>query len=107
MIDYGSQGVVPSEAVLNSGTKQVVFIAKPGGYFEPREIKVGDQFDGRYVVLAGLKPGEKIVASGNFLSDSESRLGGAMQGMAGMSGAPAAKKSKFHTIETLENPEVM
>ncbi len=91
-IDYGLQVVVPSEAVLNSGTKQVVFIAKPGGYFEPREIKVGNQFDGQYAGLAGLKPGEKIVASGNFLIDSESRLGDAMQGMAGMSGAPAAKK---------------
>ncbi len=84
-IDYGKQLVVPSEAVLNSGTRQVVFIAKPGGYFEPREIKVGGQFDGQYAVLTGLKPGEKIVASGNFLIDSESRLGAAMQGMmAGM-----------------------
>ncbi len=91
-IDYGMQLVVPSEAVLNSGTKQVVFVAKPEGYFEPREIKVGDQYDGQYAVLAGLKQGEKIVASGNFLIDSESRLGDAMQGMAGMSGAPAPKK---------------
>jgi Cu(I)/Ag(I) efflux system membrane fusion protein len=91
-IGYGMQVVVPSEAVLNSGTSQVVFVAKPGGYFEPREIKVGDQFDGQYAVLAGLKPGEKIVASGNFLIDSESRLGSAMQGMAGMSATPAAKK---------------
>ena len=91
-IDYGSQILVPSEAVLNSGTRQVVFIAKPGGYFEPREIKVGDQFDGQYAVLAGLKPGEKIVASGNFLIDSESRLGSAMQGMAGMPGTSADKK---------------
>lgn len=91
-IDYGMQLVVPSEAVLNSGTKQVVYIAKPGGYFEPREIKVGDQFNGQYAVLAGLTPGEKIVASGNFLIDSESRLGDAMQGMSGMSGGPAPKK---------------
>ncbi len=80
-INYGKQVVVPSEAVLNSGTRQVVFIAKPNGYFEPRDIKVGDQFDGQYAVLAGLKPGEKIVASGNFLIDSESRLGTSMQGM--------------------------
>jgi Cu(I)/Ag(I) efflux system membrane fusion protein len=91
-IDYGMQIVVPSEAVLNSGTRQVVFIAKPGGYFEPREIKVGDQFDGQYAVLAGLKVGEKIVASGNFLIDSESRLGDAMQGMAGMSVKPTGEK---------------
>ncbi len=91
-IDYGTQIVVPSEAVLNSGTRQVVFIAKPGGYFEPRDIKVGDQFDGKFAVLAGLKVGEKIVASGNFLIDSESRLGDAMQGMSGMSATPPAKK---------------
>jgi RND family efflux transporter MFP subunit len=80
-VDYGTQTLVPSEAVLNSGTRQVVFIAKGDGYFEPRDIKIGDQFDGQTVVLAGLKPGEKIVASGNFLIDSESRLGAAMQQM--------------------------
>lgn len=90
-IDYGMQTLVPSEAVLNSGTRQVVFVAKPNGYFEPREIKVGNQLDGQTVVLAGLKPGEKIVASGNFLIDSESRLGTAMQGMAGMGMSSANK----------------
>jgi RND family efflux transporter MFP subunit len=92
-VDYGAQTLVPSEAVLNSGTRQVVFIAKPNGYFEPRDIKIGDQFDGQTVVLAGLKPGEKIVASGNFLIDSESRLGAAMQQMmASMPGMDMGKK---------------
>ena len=92
-VDYGTQTLVPSEAVLNSGTRQVVFIAKPNGYFEPRDIKIGDQFDGQTVVLAGLKPGEKIVASGNFLIDSESRLGAAMQQMmASMPGMDMGKK---------------
>ena len=80
-VDYGVQTLVPSQAVLNSGTRQVVFLAKPDGYFEPHDIKIGDQFDGQTVVLAGLKPGEKIVESGNFLIDSESRLGAAMQQM--------------------------
>ena len=91
-IDYGMQTLVPSEAVLNSGTRQVVFMPMPGGYFEPREIKVGAQFDGQYAVLAGLKPGDRIVASGNFLIDSESRLGTATQGMAGMPGMSPTKK---------------
>jgi RND family efflux transporter MFP subunit len=77
-VDYGVQTLVPSEAVLNSGTRQIVFIAKADGYFEPREIKVGKQFDDQYEVLAGLKPGEKIVASGNFLIDSESQLQAAL-----------------------------
>ena len=92
-VDYGTQTLVPSQAVLNSGLKQVVFVAKPDGYFEPREIKIGDQYDGQTVVLAGLKPGEKIVASGNFLIDSESRLGAAMQQMeASMPGMDMSKK---------------
>ncbi len=81
-VDYGVQTLVPSQAVLNSGTRQVVFLAKPDGYFEPREIQIGGQFDGQTEVLAGLQPGEKIVKSGNFLIDSESRLGAAMQQMA-------------------------
>ena len=94
-VNYGAQTLVPSEAVLNSGTRQVVFIAKGDGYFEPRDIKIGDQFDGQTVVLAGLKPGEKIVASGNFLIDSESRLGAAMQQMmASMPGMDMGKGKK-------------
>ncbi|MFP5207750.1 MAG: efflux RND transporter periplasmic adaptor subunit [Acidobacteriota bacterium] len=94
-VNYGTQTLVPSEAVLNSGTRQVVFIAKGDGYFEPRDIKIGDQFDGQTVVLAGLKPGEKIVASGNFLIDSESRLGAAMQQMmASMPGMDMGKGKK-------------
>lgn len=94
-VDYGTQTLVPSEAVLNSGTRQVVFIAKPNGYFEPRDVEIGDQFDGQTVVLVGLKPGEKIVASGNFLIDSESRLGAAMQQMmASMPGIDMGKGKK-------------
>lgn len=80
-IDYGSQIVVPPDAVLDSGDKQTVFVALPDGYFEPREIKTGAKLDDKVIVLSGLKAGEKIVTSGNFLIDSESRLKSAMGGM--------------------------
>ena len=80
-INYGDQLVVPKEAVLDSGTEQIVFVAHGGGMFEPRRITVGPQMDGQVVVLAGLKPGENIVTSGNFLIDSESRMKNAMAGM--------------------------
>lgn len=80
-IDYGVHTLVPSEAVLDSGTRQIVFVAKPEGYFEPREVKLGPQVDGQAVVLSGLEAGETIVTSGNFLIDSESRLKSAMGGM--------------------------
>jgi multidrug efflux pump subunit AcrA (membrane-fusion protein) len=80
-INYGDKLVVPKEAVLDSGTEQIVFVAHEKGMFEPRRITVGSQMDGQVVVLAGLKPGETIVTSGNFLIDSESRLKNAMAGM--------------------------
>jgi RND family efflux transporter MFP subunit len=73
-VNYGTQIVVPEGAVLDSGKEQSVFIAKGDGHFEPRKITTGAKLDGKVVVVAGLKPGETIVTSGNFLVDSESRL---------------------------------
>ena len=80
-ISYGNQVFVPQEAVLDSGTEQIVFVALSDGYFEPRKVQLGPRLDSRIVVLSGLKLGEKIVTSGNFLIDSESRLKNAMGGM--------------------------
>jgi RND family efflux transporter MFP subunit len=81
-VSYGNQIVVPEEAVLDSGKEQRVFVAKGDGYFEPHHITIGAKLDGKVVVLSGLKAGETVVSSGNFLVDSESRLksaSGAMQ----------------------------
>lgn len=93
-ISYGTQIVVPAEAVLDSGAEQVVFVAHENGFFEPRKVKLGTEAEGRYVVLEGLKPGEPVVTSANFLIDSESRLKSAMSSMAGMGhgSAPAGKE---------------
>src|SRR5262249_13373932 len=93
-IDYGRRLVAPQEAVLDSGSEQLVFVAHEGGYFEPRKIRLGPKVDNNFIVLGGLKAGEKIVTSANFLVDSESRLesGAGEMGMPGMShgdGAPA------------------
>jgi RND family efflux transporter MFP subunit len=78
-VDYGSQILVPQEAVLDSGTDQRVYIVRPGGVFEPRKVTIGPVIDGNAAVLSGLKAGETIVVSGNFLVDSESRLKGQTQ----------------------------
>jgi Cu(I)/Ag(I) efflux system membrane fusion protein/cobalt-zinc-cadmium efflux system membrane fusion protein len=67
--------VIPSEAVLDTGEKQHVFISLGQGRFEPREIKLGLQSnDDRRQVLSGLKGGEEVVTSAQFLLDSESRF---------------------------------
>jgi RND family efflux transporter MFP subunit len=68
--------VVPQSAVLNSGDRQVVFVDLGDGHFEPRNVQIGADRDGRIEILGGLKAGERIVTSGNFLLDSESRLRG-------------------------------
>ena len=85
-IDAGRKLAVPDEAVLDSGLRKVVFLDKGEGRFAPAEVKVGNKFDGYYEVLAGLSPGERILASASFLLDSESRLKEAMGAMAGMPG---------------------
>jgi len=73
-IDYGNQIVVPQEAVLDSGKEQTVFVAHEGGSFEPRKITTGAKVGAKVMVLSGLKAGETVVTSGNFLIDSESRM---------------------------------
>ena len=80
-VDYGTKVLVPQEAVLDSGTEQQVFVVHAGGMFEPRKVTLGPVVDGNVAVLAGLKAGETVVVSGNFLIDSESRLKNAMSGM--------------------------
>jgi RND family efflux transporter MFP subunit len=77
-VDYGTKIIVPQEAVLNSGIEQHVFVVHEGGLFEPRKVSIGPVVDGNAVILSGLKAGETIVVSGNFLIDSESGLKSAM-----------------------------
>lgn len=84
-INYGSRLVVPQEAVMDSGSEQLVYVSLGNGYFEPRKVQLGGKVENKYLVLAGLKAGENVVTSGNFLIDSESRLKSAAGGM-GMPG---------------------
>ena len=71
---------VPQPAVLNSGERQVVFVDRGNGYLEPRRVEVGRQYSGSIEIRSGLKAGERIVVSGNFLVDSESQLQAATAG---------------------------
>ena len=66
--------VVPETAVLNSGDRKVVFIDLGEGKFEPHNVTTGAQSGGRVQILTGLKEGDRVVTSGNFLIDSESQL---------------------------------
>ncbi len=73
-VPLGNQLVIPVSGVLQSGTRQIVFVDRGAGYLEPRDVQLGPQAGEQYVVLKGLKAGERIVTSANFLIDSESQL---------------------------------
>ena len=77
-VDLGQALVIPDDAVLDTGRRQVVFVALGGGRFSPREVSVGERSEGRAQVLSGLEPGEQVVVKAAFLLDSESRIRSAL-----------------------------
>ena len=70
---------IPASAVIDSGTRQVVLIAKGEGRFEPRPVKLGRRGDGYVEVLDGISKGEEVVTAATFLIDAESNLRAALQ----------------------------
>jgi RND family efflux transporter MFP subunit len=76
--------MVPADAVMDFGLKQTAYVDRGNGYLEGRKVRIGQRSGNRVEILAGLRPGERIVTSGTFLIDSESRLraGTAMSGPA-------------------------
>jgi Cu(I)/Ag(I) efflux system membrane fusion protein len=90
-IPLGMRLVVPEEAVLNSGTRQILFVDRGQGRLEPRDIQIGVSAEGYYEVQKGIASGERVVTSAAFLIDSESQLQSAL-GMMGMPGMEMGKK---------------
>jgi Cu(I)/Ag(I) efflux system membrane fusion protein len=74
MVSSGPRLVIPRSAVLDSGTRQIVYVEKEPGVFEMRQVKLGVRGETEVEVLKGIKKGELVVTSGNFLIDSESQL---------------------------------
>lgn len=99
--------MAPREAVIDSGTRQITFVASGGGHFEPRNVTMGlAGDDGMVQIIEGLAPGESVVVSGQFLLDSESRLREAIrkflhekQQMAMKHAAPMTESGPAGTVE--------
>jgi RND family efflux transporter MFP subunit len=93
--DVGQSAVlVPDSAVLRSGEKNTVFVALDEGRFEPRTVVLGRAGeDNHYEVVSGLSAGERVVASGQFMLDSESQLREAIQKMMGTAEGPSVETS--------------
>ncbi|MGL6109844.1 MAG: efflux RND transporter periplasmic adaptor subunit [Rubrivivax sp.] len=83
--------VVPAEAVIRTGKRALVYVAEPPGRYRPVEIEIGEQVDETIVVRGGLVAGQQVVASGQFLVDSEASLQGVLaRGVPAQAAGPAA-----------------
>jgi Cu(I)/Ag(I) efflux system membrane fusion protein len=78
-IDLGKRLALPEAAVINTGTRQMVYLDKGDGVFEPRDVTTGIRAEGLIEITAGVEPGEKVASQANFLIDSEARLKGVVQ----------------------------
>jgi Cu(I)/Ag(I) efflux system membrane fusion protein len=91
VIDTGSADAVlavPDSAILDTGSRQAVFIDKGQGRFEPRGVKLGHRGAGYVEIREGLSKGEPVVVSANFLIDAESNLKAALKGFSDTGGKP-------------------
>lgn len=70
----GRHLVIPASGIFQTGTRNIAFVDHGGGYLEPRDVELGPRAGDEFIVLKGLKAGERIVTSANFLIDSESQL---------------------------------
>ncbi|PLX39742.1 MAG: efflux RND transporter periplasmic adaptor subunit [Deltaproteobacteria bacterium] len=99
---------IPSEAVIRTGTRNIVFVTRGEGKFTPREVTLGHALSGGNVeVLQGIAPGEEVVTSGQFLLDSESNLKEAVQKMleARKSGSAKSQKNDDDFFDDMESDD--
>lgn len=94
--DLGERLAVPDGAVLETGTRSVAFVETDDGVFEPREVEVGLRLEDRIEIVRGLSEGERVVVSGNFLIDSESKLKAALSGTGAARATEAAPSGHAH-----------
>jgi Cu(I)/Ag(I) efflux system membrane fusion protein len=90
--------VVPAEAVIRTGKRALVYVSEPGGRYRPVQVEIGEQVDEHIVVRGGLAAGQQVVASGQFLVDSEASLQGVLArgAAAGAASAAASAAGVYH-----------
>jgi Cu(I)/Ag(I) efflux system membrane fusion protein len=88
------QLVVPSEAVITTGERNIVVVARDGGGFDVANVTTGTEVDGKTAILSGLVEGQSVVLSGQFLIDSEASLKSAVTRLSTDAESPPAEESK-------------
>ncbi|HEV3209249.1 MAG TPA: efflux RND transporter periplasmic adaptor subunit, partial [Chthoniobacterales bacterium] len=92
-VDLGEGLTVPTNAVVPTGSRNIVFLDKGNGKLQPSIVQLGSQVGDAYQVLSGLKEGDRVVASANFLIDAESQVQGALQDFDQETPAPSPEET--------------
>jgi len=107
-VPLGRQLVIPASGIFQTGTRQIAFVDKGEGHFEPRDLEVGARAGDDMIISKGLKAGDHIVTSANFLIDSESQLQAALGSFAppppGVSAAAPNSSQKQASIQYASTP---
>ncbi|MGH9574021.1 MAG: efflux RND transporter periplasmic adaptor subunit [Candidatus Acidiferrales bacterium] len=106
-VPLGEQLVIPAAGILQSGSREIAFVNRSDGYIEPRDLEVGQRVGDDFIVLKGLKAGEQVVTSANFLIDSESQLQAALGSFAPpppSAGAASAMSAPQANVELTSDP---
>jgi Cu(I)/Ag(I) efflux system membrane fusion protein/cobalt-zinc-cadmium efflux system membrane fusion protein len=90
--------------VFRTGAHNIAFVDRGGGYLQPVEVRLGPHSGQEFVVLKGLRAGQQIVSSANFLIDSESQLQAALGTFVPPPGASAASSAPSGSVEITTNP---
>ncbi len=107
-----AQLLIPEEAVIRTGTRNVVILALDGGHFQPMQVDLGQAANGQIAILGGLQAGQKVVASGHFLIDSEASLQGVLaqmksgQPISAMMAAPASQHQGIGKVESITAADI-
>lgn len=81
--------MIPTEALIKTGQRSVVIVADDENHFRPALVRVGAEYGGKSEIIEGLTLGQRVVASGQFLIDSEANLRGAFDNLTGSGDAQA------------------
>lgn len=100
----GEQLVIPASGVLQAGTRQIAFVDRGEGRLDPREIETGERVGDDFVAQKGLKAGERVVSSANFLVDSEAQLQADFAPSEHATGSTADPEARAGRIEITTTP---
>jgi Cu(I)/Ag(I) efflux system membrane fusion protein/cobalt-zinc-cadmium efflux system membrane fusion protein len=108
-VSMGQQLTIPASGLLQSGTRSIVFVEDGSGFLQPRDVELGPRVGDDFVVTRGLRAGERVVTSANFLIDSESQLQAALRSFSPPAAAgadtPAGPQTKVEITTEPDPPK--